>query len=90
MILEVVKLITSGFIGVGVGAVATNTIKAVTPESTSKLIKVCIWAGTAFVATAASAVASQTYDARMDAVITIAKTLKKKLKKEPEIVEEAK
>lgn len=84
MIFNLIKTAASLVIGVGVSAVATNVIKATTPQTVSKIMKVCIGAGTLFISGVASAAASDNFDKKMDNVKNIIDKVKQTLKERKE------
>lgn len=67
--LKVVKIVGGLVISIGVGAVATNLIKATTPEDVKKITKICIAVGSFFVAGMTAAAASNKFEGTMDSII---------------------
>ncbi len=67
--LTVVKMVGGLVISIGVGAVATNLIRATTPEDVKKVTKVCIGVGSFFVAGMTASAASNKFEGTMDSII---------------------
>ena len=67
--LKAVKVIGGLAISVGVGAVATNLVKATTPEDIKRFTKICIGIGSFAVSGMAAAAASNQFENTIDEVI---------------------
>ncbi|MFA5657582.1 MAG: hypothetical protein WDA37_12640 [Dysgonamonadaceae bacterium] len=67
--LTVVKMVGGLVISIGVGAVATNLIRATTPEDVKKVTKICIGVGSFFVAGMTASAASNKFEGTMDSII---------------------
>lgn len=67
--LTVVKMVGGLVISIGVGAVATNLIRATTPEDVKKVTKVCIGVGSFFVAGMTASAASNKFGGTIDSII---------------------
>jgi len=67
--LTVIKKFGALVISIGVGAVATNLIRATTPEDVKKVTKICIGVGSFFVAGMAASAASNKFEGTMDSII---------------------
>ena len=67
--LIVVKMVGGLVISIGVGAVATNLIRATTPEDVKKVTKICIGVGSFFVAGMTASAASNKFEGTMDSII---------------------
>jgi len=67
--LTVVKMVGGLVISIGVGAVATNLIRATTPEDVKKVTKICIGVGSFFVAGMTASAASNKFEGTMNSII---------------------
>ena len=70
--LKTVKIIGGLAISIGVGAVATNLVKATTPEDIKKFTKICIGIGSFAVSGMAAAAASNRFEETIDGIIETA------------------
>ena len=67
--LTVIKIVGGLVISIGVGAVATNLIRATTPEDVKKVTKICIGVGSFFVSGMTASAASNKFEGTMDSII---------------------
>ena len=84
--LKVVKIVGGLVISIGIGAVATNLIKATIPENTKILTKICIGVGSFLVAGMAASAASNHFEGIMDRLINVIKVFTDESNGEPEII----
>lgn len=70
-ILTVVKVVGGIVISIGIGAVATNLIRATTPKNVKKITKICIEVGSFFASGLAAAKASEKFDCTIDTIMGV-------------------
>lgn len=83
--LRAVKFGGSMVTGFALGAVARNVLKTVTPESTNKLAKGCIYLGSAIAASLAADAASDKFDRKLDLGIRLWEVFTQTEQSKPEV-----